>query len=601
MALSDGRRIISRKSIDLNILRKYRLALKVTEQVYGKDQVDGRIYDGSSPSKVVGTEITRIGSLDRKEYDKKGVAAGFQLYMMVVNGEGSDTGLPSYQDGRSGRKELIDLNNYDLGNIEALLESLPQGTKIMFVWQLDIDRTNDVDLEKSVVRKVAGRLEWKIPDPKLHSVLKPPEPVGDGGDMSGDVDLPDTSVDITRDAGQEKQLVSISDTFLFKGTAEDPVDLGGIARTLSQSVRSFDGSPITLNDLQNVLFMVPKGREQRFDAPGQIRFENEVNVALLEVISSRQLQKYHDASADTPKTDYFSAEGILKERAHVNAGSQSRPVLRKEPEFLENVSLLRKLIKSEVGEKAIPSRPYSEKIETRSTFPNRIFSTQAKVLKEKLRPAKPSKIARNIPDQTEPGHKTDSSPRKHILGKKAGPTKEKAKKKNKGTLIGPRPKKRRRRKIPAMLRKSLKSRKMNAKKPIRIKPREFAKKKDHHELMDKKEEKKKKIKRSRNKPDPKRTGFKPKTTERKMRADARGRPEKRKAREKITEKPRQTARSSAQGKLKKGLLKSREENARAAARKRMIREKTKRRAVKELIPLFRQRNGAGSSMRMRSA
>jgi len=152
-----------------------------------------------------------------------------------------------------------------------------------------------------------------------------------------------------------------------------------------------------------------------------------------------------------------------------------------------------------------------------------------------------------------------------------------------------------------MLRKSLKSRKMNAKKPIRIKPREFAKKKDHHELMDKKEEKKKKIKRSRNKPDPKRTGFKPKTTERKMRADARGRPEKRKAREKITEKPRQTARSSAQGKLKKGLLKSREENARAAARKRMIREKTKRRAVKELIPLFRQRNGAGSSMRMRSA
>jgi len=304
MGCSSGKEITDMNALDFATLRRYgKNVLGLSYHVYGP-QVEGKIYDGTSPSKVVGTEITRIKDLDKKEFEKKGKKGGFQLYIVIDIGGQIETGLPSYSDKKSGEKRLVDLNNFDVSEMEKFLRTLPDGTKILLLWQLDVERTNDVDMSRSIVSE-PGRMDMWQDRQRSRQVFEPPRPIGDGGGLfAGKSDAPDSSVLIERlnDSGEGK-MISISETLLFKGTKEDPVDLGTIAKGLTEAIRSFDGTPVTLSDLQRVLFIMPGNKIPAPDAHDRITFDSDVRVGLLEVIS-RQQMNYSQRNALTDSFDY---------------------------------------------------------------------------------------------------------------------------------------------------------------------------------------------------------------------------------------------------------------------------------------------------------
>ncbi len=285
MAVSDGSKIVERHQVSLEVFKKFRNPLSITEHVFGSDNVKGYHYDGSTPSKVVGTEITRIKGLDKQKLAEKGIQAGLQLYLVVLENGKAEAGLPSFIDDKTGKAKLIDLNKFDLGQIEVLLKKLPPGAKVGLIWQMDANRTNDVDMDASRVDPLsASDNRVRRPDATPFS---PPKAVGDGAFSDQEAEQPDDQVHIER---SEEKVVSVLETLIFKGTAEDPVDLRAITSQLVQGSTSFDGSPVSLADLQYVLFIAPNGKPPAFDG-GNMTIPSTVSVSLLEIVSRQQMER----------------------------------------------------------------------------------------------------------------------------------------------------------------------------------------------------------------------------------------------------------------------------------------------------------------------
>jgi hypothetical protein len=254
----DARLIAGKKLID------------ATLKAYGSDQVKIHKHE-------IGPEVTQIMGLSKSEI------AGFQAYICFLTENGLEqAALPSYTDEADGKKKLLSADELTFEQLDKFLRKLPKGTTLAVVWQLDKDRMEDVNItEKSVMGTTPKREQRNL------DKIEPPKCIGCGGDDTRKaVDLSDTSVEMDPEKfREEKKRISIMKMEHYMGERDNPVDLGQIVNDIARSVQNFDGTPMTLKDLQYVIFIAPKGQIPVFDG---MKIEAEINVSLLEVIGKQK-------------------------------------------------------------------------------------------------------------------------------------------------------------------------------------------------------------------------------------------------------------------------------------------------------------------------
>lgn len=154
LVLHNGSRIVDRRQLK-NEFRGMTI-MDVTKASY---RVGTQYYENMGAE-----ELTAINGL------KKGKDSGLQLYIALEKGGTvMEMGLPLIHDS-SGKERFLNAANLKIGDIEGLTSHLPEDAKILLVWRLDRDMTQDITLSgDSIVSRVGHEsgMDYSLLDKKV--------------------------------------------------------------------------------------------------------------------------------------------------------------------------------------------------------------------------------------------------------------------------------------------------------------------------------------------------------------------------------------------------------------------------------------------------
>ncbi|MFH2100613.1 MAG: hypothetical protein ABII71_00815 [Candidatus Micrarchaeota archaeon] len=233
----DGKNLRTDKTIDARELRGMRGKNLHQLTVESLPQVEQKFYQSLGKS-----EITAIDGVSKDD------SAGWQGYIAYIkDGKVMEMGLPHVT--RGGDEHFLPLENITIGDLAAMIDSLPAGVEIALIWRLDRDMTKDIQIQGNSLVYSLSSVHQPANDVLDFSLLDQKPAVGCGGAMGKDI------------------IVEMAEVKLYCGEDDDPIRLNlmaGIPPPESFSFDCFD-APSFFQPLQPHRNPGPQAERQAMD------------------------------------------------------------------------------------------------------------------------------------------------------------------------------------------------------------------------------------------------------------------------------------------------------------------------------------------------